>query len=98
VPRFTGDDYAVAGVNFASRGNSELDLQVGSAYELPPLFEVDSFDLVTLLDVIGHISDREKLLDLRPGDGFVVSRLDRWRVGFVRSAASSSVGSRRRRR
>ena len=73
-----GLDYAVAGINFARSRYPGLDLQIGSAYELPLLFEADSFDVVTLLDVIEHMSDHEKLVDnvryvLKPGGRFVVS-------------------------
>ena len=76
--KVTGLDYAVAGINFARCRYPELNVQVGSAYELPLLFETDSFDVVTLLDVIEHMSDHEKLVDnvryvLKPGGRFVVS-------------------------
>ena len=42
------------------------------------LFEAESFDVVTLLDVIEHMSDHEKLVDnvhsvLKVGGRFVVS-------------------------
>ena len=68
----------MAGINFARRRYTGLDLRVGTAYELPLLFETDSFDVVTLLDVIEHMSDHEKLVDnvryvLKPGGRFVVS-------------------------
>ena len=76
--KVSGVDYALAGINFARCRYPELDLHVGSAYELPLLFEPDSFDVVTLLDVIEHMSDHEKLVDnvsyvLKTGGRFVVS-------------------------
>jgi ubiquinone/menaquinone biosynthesis C-methylase UbiE len=76
--KVSGVDYAVAGINFARCRYPQLDLHVGSAYELPLLFEAESFDVVTLLDVIEHMSDHEKLVDnvryvLKSGGRFVVS-------------------------
>jgi ubiquinone/menaquinone biosynthesis C-methylase UbiE len=73
-----GVDYAAAGINFGGRRYPDLDLRVASAYELPKLLEAGSFDVVTLLDVIEHMSDHQRLVDnayyvLKIGGRFVVS-------------------------
>jgi 2-polyprenyl-3-methyl-5-hydroxy-6-metoxy-1,4-benzoquinol methylase len=74
----TGIDYAEAGIRFGKRRYPELDLRTGSAYELTSTFAAGTFDIVTLLDVIEHMSDHEKLLDniryvLKPGGRLIIS-------------------------
>jgi ubiquinone/menaquinone biosynthesis C-methylase UbiE len=58
----TGIDYARAGIRFGNQRYPDLDLRVGSAYELTSIFEPKTFDVVTLLDVIEHMSDHAALL------------------------------------
>ncbi|HEX5185059.1 MAG TPA: class I SAM-dependent methyltransferase [Allosphingosinicella sp.] len=58
----TGIDYAKAGIRFGNQRYPDLDLRVGSAYDLTSIFEPKTFDVVTLLDVIEHMGDHDKLL------------------------------------
>jgi len=58
----TGIDYSSASISFAKGRFPDLDLRVHSAYDLKS-FEAGSFDLVTLIDVIEHMSDSQKILE-----------------------------------
>jgi SAM-dependent methyltransferase len=74
----SGVDYAAAGVRFANKRYPHLDVRQVSAYELAKEYGSESFDLVTLLDVIEHMSDHERLIDnihqvLKKGGRLVVS-------------------------
>ncbi len=74
----TGVDYASAGIVFGKDRYPHLDLRVVSAYELDRHFEPSSFDAVTLIDVIEHMSDHDKLMSnirhvLKPDGQLVIS-------------------------
>lgn len=73
-----GMDYAEAGIRFGKDRYPELDLRVGSAYDLPDLVGEECFDVVALLDVIEHMSDHDRLMGnirtvLKPGGKLVIS-------------------------
>jgi ubiquinone/menaquinone biosynthesis C-methylase UbiE len=73
----TGIDYSPYGIQFACSRYPDLDLRQQSALDLYT-FANESFDVVTLLDTIEHISDHDHLLDgiyriLKPGGQLVIS-------------------------
>jgi len=75
--RVIGIDYSYASISFAKGRFPDLDLRVHSAYDLKS-FEVESFDLVTLIDVIEHMSDPQKIVGgihqvLKPDGRLVLS-------------------------
>lgn len=55
----TGIDYSRFGIMFAKERFPQLDLRVGSVHDLN-MFESNTFDIVTLFDIIEHISDQKK--------------------------------------
>lgn len=76
----TGIDYSPYGIQFASSRYPDLDLRQLSALDLYR-FAAESFDVVTLLDTIEHISDHKRLLNgvlrvLKPGGKLVISTDD----------------------
>lgn len=72
-----GIDYARSGVSFAKERFPDVSFRQMSAYDMST-FPGDSFDIVTLLDVIEHISDQTKALReikrvLKPGGLLVIA-------------------------
>jgi len=93
----TGIDSSNASISFAKGRFPDLDLRVHSAYDLKS-FDVESFDLVTLIDVIEHLSDPQKVVEgihrvLKP-DGRLVLATDLhhgpWSRGWLKRLAVKS--------
>lgn len=73
----TGIDYSQFAIKFAKDRFHDIAFQVQSGYKLET-FKDESFDIVTLFDVIEHMSDQSRTLDevyrvLKPGGFFVIS-------------------------
>lgn len=56
-----GIDYSKCAIEFAKTRFPNIDFRIISAYDLD-IFSPESFDLVTLIDTIEHISDQHKVL------------------------------------
>jgi 2-polyprenyl-3-methyl-5-hydroxy-6-metoxy-1,4-benzoquinol methylase len=72
-----GVDYAPHGIAFGHNRYPDVDLRVHSALELETLGE-NQFEVVTLLDVIEHISDHDRLMRgirhvLKPNGRLIIS-------------------------
>lgn len=72
-----GIDYSKYAINFSKDRFSDIDFRVASGYSLE-MFEKESFDIVTLLDVIEHMSNQNETLSelyrvLKPGGYLVIS-------------------------
>lgn len=91
----TGIDYSRAGIIFAKERFPQLDFRIGSVYNLD-VFEPNTFDVITLLDVIEHISDKNKALSeikrvLKPEGLLIITTdikdgiWDKWKMpGIIR--------------
>lgn len=73
----TGIDYSLSAIRFAESRYPDLDMRLVSAYQLD-CFSEQSFDLVTVIDVIEHLSNHSVLVAgirriLKPGGRLIIS-------------------------